>query len=977
MSKMLRQMLLLTVVFLAYSTATLHAMTTNLEMNTTVSGQVLDVDGDPLPGVNVVVKGTVVGTPTNANGEFSLTVQINPPITLQFSIVGFQMQELLIEENDVSNIRVVLEEQTIFGMDVVVSASRVEESILKSPVSIEKLDILDIKNTAATSFYDAIRNVNGVDFSTQSITFNSVNARGFGSNGNTRFVQLLDGVDGQAPGLNFPIGNILGASELDVESVELIPGAASALYGPNAMNGILLLNSKSPFDYQGLDIRTKVGTTHQDGIDHEASLYQDTGFRYAQAINNKFAFKVSASWLNAQDFVGVDYRDQSGATVEGIPNNSERMRDLNRVYDGVNTYGDFTIDIGTIADITINSPTSALGLVESLRAIRSLLPNGANGAFTPTGYRESDFVDNTAENIKIGTALHYRLNDKIEAIAQFNAGLGNTVYTANDRFILDDLSIWTGKLELRGSNFSLRAYTTQENSGNSYAANTVASLINQRHYLPVYFGAYVDYLTGGNTTGANPTGITFNATDYNALHNAARAVANAAQPSADSDVFKASMNEFRNKAISEGGAKFLDKSALYHYEGSYNFGESIKFANILVGANFRTFALNSEGTLFALDDNGDEVSFNEYGGYIQLSRDLMESLKIQTSMRYDKNENFEGQISPRASAVWEFANNQNLRASYQKGFRMPTTQDQYIDLDVVTRRLLGRNELIADRYNLDKNTVYTTESVQAAQASGNVSDLVVATDAYKEYKTEKVTTFEVGYKSVLFDGKLFLDLYYYNSTYQDFGAEIDVTQAYSIAGGLTGAGAIPTGYTTSEGVAHSSDLQQVFVTGGGQGIGLQRYGYDTNMDEDVNTYGFGLSADLMLFGNFKVSGNATYNKIEDLDDLTQRTYNVAFNTPEWRYNFSLSNRKLTDKIGFNMTYRWQDAYLWQSSIGSGIIPDFQTLDAQVSYALPALNASVKVGGSNILNERYTTSFANPNVGAIYYIQLNFENLLNR
>ena len=106
------------------------------------------------------------------------------------------------------------------------------------------MDILDIKNTAATSFYDALRNVKGVDFSTQSITFSSVNTRGFGSNGNTRFVQLLDGVDGQAPGLNFPIGNILGASELDVESVELIPGAASALYGPNAMNGILLLNSK-------------------------------------------------------------------------------------------------------------------------------------------------------------------------------------------------------------------------------------------------------------------------------------------------------------------------------------------------------------------------------------------------------------------------------------------------------------------------------------------------------------------------------------------------------------------------------------------------------------------------------------------------------------------------------------------------------------------------------------------------------------
>lgn len=974
MSKMLRQMLLLTVVFLAYNTATLHATTTNLEMNTTVSGQVLDVDGDPLPGVNVVVKGTVVGTPTNANGEFSLTVQTNPPITLQFSIVGFQMQELLIEDNNVSDIRIVLEEQTIFGSDVVVSASRVEESILKSPVSIEKLDILDIKNTAATSFYDAIRNVKGVDFSTQSLTFKSVNARGFGANGNTRFVQLIDGIDGQAPGLNFPIGNILGASELDVESVELIPGAASALYGPNAINGILLLNTKSPFDYQGLDIRTKVGVTHLDEIDHEASLYRDTGFRYAQAVNDKFAFKVSASWLNAQDFVGVDYRDQSGATVEG---NLASNRANNRVYDGVNTYGDFTIDIGTIADLTINNPATDAGTVASLSAIRSLLPNGANGAFSPTGYRETDFVDNTAESIKFGTALHYRLNEKIEAIAQFNAGLGNTVYTANDRFILDDLSIWTGKLELRGSNFFVRAYTTQENSGNSYAANTVASLVNQRHYLPAYFGAYLDYLTGGNNTGANPTGITIPSNNYNALHNAARQVADMAQPSADSDVFKASVDEFRNRAISEGGAKFLDKSALYHYEGSYNFGETIKFANVLVGANFRTFALNSEGTLFALEDNGDEVSFNEFGGYLQLSRDIIESIKVQTSVRYDKNENFDGQFSPRASAVWEFAGNQNLRASYQRGFRMPTTQDQYIDLDVVTRRLLGRNDLVSKRYNLDRNTVYTTESVQAAQASGDVRDLVVAADAYKEYKTEKVTTWEVGYKSVLFGGKLFLDVFYYNSTYQDFGAEIDVTQAYSIAGGLTGDGAIPTGYTTSEGVAHSTELQQVFVTGGSQGIGLQRYGYDTNIDQDINTYGFGASADLMLFNNYKLSGNATFNKIEDLDDLTQRTYNVAFNTPEWRYNFSISNRKLTDNIGFAVSYRWQDAYLWQSSIGSGIIPDFQTVDAQISYAVPAINGSVKIGGSNLLNERYTTSFANPNVGAIYYIQLNFDNLLNR
>ena len=99
----------------------------------------------------------------------------------------------------------------------------------------------------------------------------------------------------------------------------------------------------------------KFGGTHFDEVDHEISLYKDVGFRYAKSINDRFAFKVNASWLNAQDFIGVDYRDQSGVTVEG---NLQSNRQKNRIYDGVNVYGDFLIDIGTVADIVINDPSS-------------------------------------------------------------------------------------------------------------------------------------------------------------------------------------------------------------------------------------------------------------------------------------------------------------------------------------------------------------------------------------------------------------------------------------------------------------------------------------------------------------------------------------------------------------------------------------------------------------------------------------------
>lgn len=935
---------------------------------TTISGTVTDgATGEALIGVNILVKGTVLGTITDVNGKFSLTVSASPPVTLVVTSVGYVRQEIEITDANTQGLTIQMDESVLLGQEVVVSASRVEESTLKSPVSVERMDILDIENTASTDFYSAIKNMNGVDFSTQSLTFNSVNARGFGANGNTRFVQLIDGIDNQAPGLNFPVGNVVGINELDLESVEMIPGAASALYGPNAIQGILLMKSKSPFEYQGLDFYTKLGVNHIDGEDDDPALYRDMGMRYAKAFNNKFAVKVTASWLNAQDFRGVDYRDQGTDIVERSPNfdpttiSSEDRSDLYRNYDGVNSYGEFPITIGQIADAAIAGGNT------SVAAIRSVLPDGQNGLFTPTGFRERDFIDNTTESIKVGAALHYRLSEKVEASVQYNQGWGSSVYTANDRFILDNFTIWTGKAELRGDNFFLRAYTTQENSGDSYAANTITQRINQGFYLPTYFSTWANNVVSGN----------YASNDYDNLHRESRIAADAAQPLPGSPVFERAYDSLRNLSIAEGGAKFLDKSDLYHYEGSYNFKNQIDWADIVVGANFRTYALYSEGTLFTLDENGDEISFSEYGGYMQIKKSILDNLDIQLSGRYDKNENFAGQFTPRISTVWEFADGHNLRGSYQTGFRIPTTQDQYIDLDVVSRRLIGRNQILKDFYNIDTNPVYTTESVQAAQASGDVADLEIAADVYREYETEKVKTWEMGYKGLLLDGKLFVDAFVYWSTYTDLLAEIDVTQAVrTSAGSLKGDAAIPDGYDVGSGNEHSDSQKEVFVNGGGDDIRLQRYGYDVNIQEAVQTRGFGIGLEYSLGAGYSLGGNISNNTMVSLDDLTAQRYNVAFNTPEWRYNISFSNRKLTDKVGFNLTYRWQDAYLWQSAIGSGVIPAFGTLDAQVSYELKSINGKLKLGGSNLTNNRYTTSFANPQMGAIYYVQLNLSNIIN-
>jgi len=927
---------------------------------TQISGTVVDADdGTPIAGVNVQVKGKVIGTSTGSDGQFSLTVRQDPPFTLVFSMIGFSKKEIEITQSTVTDLTVEMSEAPIIGEEVVVSASRVEESILESPVSIEKIDAIAMQQAAAPTFYEALANLKGVDFSTQSITFNSVNTRGFNSNGNLRFVQLIDGIDNQAPGLNFPVGNVVGISELDLESAELIPGVASALYGPNALNGILLLKSKSPFQYQGLSAQVKTGFNHFDSNVEDPSLYQNYGLRYANEVNNKFAYKFNFSYLRATDFVAQDTRDMGPASYNAVERGAT-SRDGNRVYDGVNVYGEPLLSIGQIADQLI------AGGNQDVAAIRGLLPDGELGAFTPTGYTEGSFVDNTAKSLKLGGALHYRLSDAYELIGQFNWGQGSTVYTANDRFVLDDFGIWTAKLELQNPNFFVRAYTTKEDAGDTYAANTMATLINLESFVPAYFQAFANARTQGATV--------------EQAHATARAAGEQAQPQPGSSQFNQLFEQFRNTPISEGGAQFLDKTGLWHAETKYNFADIIDPSKIelIVGGNVRRYDLNSEGTLFALKENGDEFNIDEYGAYVQASKTVADNkLDLQGALRYDKNEYFDGQFSPRFSAVVTVADNHNIRASFQRGFRIPDTQTQFIDLDVVTRRLIGSNPALVDRYNFKTNTVYRTESVDAArealaagQSLANARDLLQPVE-FEDFKTEKVSTFEIGYKSLI-GNRLYIDAYYYYSIYDDFIAEIDFTQAVDLTDSNT-----RDGYDPVQGFDPDSDAgKNAIINNTVAGGRLQRYGFDVNADGTVESHGFAVEAEYDIGSGYSIGGNVSFNDLISQQDLIDQGFRASYNTPEWRYNLKVENRKLTENIGFNVTYRWQDAFVWESSFGEGVIDSYGTLDAQVSYKVPSLNTTIKLSGSNMLNKYHTTSLGNPSLGGIYMLSFTFDQFMN-
>lgn len=975
---------------------------------TTITGSVSESNTQqPLAGVSIRVKSTIAGTITDARGQFSLTVAIPTPLTLVVSSIGFQTKEVSV--GDQSNLKIELNEQVMLGQEVVVSASRVEESVLKSPVTVEKMDIRAIQSAPAATFYDALLNMKGVDMTTQSLMFRSVNVRGFSANGNTRIVQLIDGMDNQAPGLNFSVGNIAGMSELDVESVELLPGAASALYGPNAINGLLMMTSKNPFQYQGLSAYAKTGIMSASNRSTATTPFYDAGFRYAKAFGNRFAFKLNASYISANDWQADDNRDQSFANGFTLANGT---RQTNPGFDGINVYGDASANLNAfqstvaqllplpVEQIALISPDLAriIGGVNQLSAATNipattivndvLLPNVT---VSRTGYRENELVNYKVNSLKLNGALHYRINDNLEAILQANWGTGTTGYTGQDRFYIKGFSIGQYKAELRGSNFFVRGYTTQERSGNSFSIGLLAQGINeawkpsldQSNLVGSWFPQYAFAYAGGalqimqQALSANPSNpqaaLDAAKSQSAALHTAARTVADQGRFLPGTAAFDQAAATVSGRplpgVLPNLGAKFLDRTNLYHGEFMYNFNKLVDPAvvELIAGGNFRQYALNSGGTIFALDENNDEYKINEYGAYAQATKTVAEILKLSGSLRYDKNNNFKGQFSPRLSAVLTLAKVHNIRASFQRGFRIPTAQGQLIDLNTPTSHLIGGLPLFRQRYNFTGNPVYTLESVRAfgdaLQAGTALPQAAPLLQQYQpqQWDPERVQTYEIGYKGLI-KNRLFIDAYYYYNHFLNFEGGQVVVQGSNPAT-----------------VANPASLLQLI-----SGTTRTIYSFYVNAPVELKNHGWAASADYLLPGNFIIGGNISFNDLVNRGSLPSG-FVTFFNSPKYRYNLSLANRNIRKSgLGFQVIFRHQDAFLWESSFANTEatlrqqtkIAAFNTLDAQVSKRIPAMKSVLKLGGTNILNKLYTQGWANPSVGGMYYVAITFDELMN-
>lgn len=872
-----------------------------------ISGTVRDISSkEVVSAVSVVVKGTTIGTYTSEQGTFEITVS-KLPVTLVFSSIGFETQEISVTNaNEPINVNFV--PVSSLGQEVVVSASRLPERILESPVTIERVSSADIRTAPASNYYDIIKTLKGVDVVASSLAFQTPTTRGFAGSGNTRFNQIVDGMDNQAPGLNFSVGSVIGLTELDVDNMELLPGASSALYGPGGMNGTLLITGKDPFKYQGLSLQIKQGMMHTDGRERSLSPYYNWSFRWAHKVSEKFAFKLSSEFIQAQDWLADDYRNYKrfGTTGSIVPG----TRETDPNYDGVNVYGDeTTTNLRTVLDQIAQQVPFWQSYINSLPA---------NIPVSRTGYTEKEVTDPNTIDYKLSGALQYKISNRLEAILEGFWGTGNTVYTGSQRYSLKDLKMAQYKLELKAKNWFLRGYTTQENAGQSHNLTVTTQLFNEAWkpsttWYPQYAFAYINAKMAGSS-------------DIDA-HNIARATADQGRPVAGSAQFRTLFDQVRKLPIPQGGL-FLDKTDLWMVEGQYNLSSAIKFADLIVGGNWKQYVLNSEGTLFA-DKPGQPIKINELGAYAQLSKEVVKDvLKLAASGRYDKNENFQGRFTPRITALITAAKNHNFRLSYQTAYRFPSTQQQWIDLDVGTGRLLGANIALWNKYDLINNPGYDPTTVPP---QGSNPTKVT----YQQVKPESVSSFEVGYKSLIVK-KVLVDVYGYWGNYQNFLSRRDVIQ---FPNGVPG----PT------------------YTG---------YSVVVNSPEKVKTYGWGASVEWQLPANFSITANASSDKIKDVP----AGFHAYFDVPSYRTVLSLSNSGFGKQklLGFDLIWRWQDGFFYENDFAQGDLPAYNTVDASISYKRPKIRSIFKLGATNLLNQYYRTAIGNPSIGGLYYISFAYN-----
>src|SRR5829696_5981454 len=274
-----------------------------------ISGKVTDDSGQPMPGATVTIRESGASTVTDNNGIFSFSNVRLGRATVVVSFVGFadKEQTVTVSETGSTDVSVKLDVKARVGDEVVVTASKRPEKITRAPATISVITSRDLDQSASFLPGELASKIQGVEFVRTGVRGVGFNARGFNNAFNAKILQMTDGRNSMmAGGSGLPSGIMNTVIKEDIERLEIVLGPNSALYGPNAHNGIANTITKDPRRFQGTTL--VIGGGNQNVI--------STRLRHAAKINNKWAYKLAGEYTTGRDF---EFHDSiyAGGSVYG------------------------------------------------------------------------------------------------------------------------------------------------------------------------------------------------------------------------------------------------------------------------------------------------------------------------------------------------------------------------------------------------------------------------------------------------------------------------------------------------------------------------------------------------------------------------------------------------------------------------------------------------------------------------------------
>ncbi|PWJ55941.1 TonB-dependent receptor-like protein [Dyadobacter jejuensis] len=934
--------------------AILHQVSQAQQASPPLTGKVVDgLTQEPIPGVSVVMKGSGHGTITDAMGHFSLAVTVSMPFMLQISSLGYDSQEVLIQNLESQHIALVA--QAIQAQEIIITASRMGE---RSPLSIERLNLKAIAQSAGPSYYDAIENLKGVQLTTSSLTFKVPNTRGFNAPNNYRFAQLVDGIDMQAATLGVSLGNTMGPTELDIESIAITPGAAGAAYGMNAINGMALLTTKSPFLYPGWGIYHKTGVNHIDHKDHATAILTETAIRYAKVFTERLALKINMSYLRGIDWISNTATDQNTNDLNTAnPNFAELYTAKHPAYDAWNRYGDESNNNNLIT-------VQYQGQAQTFNVRR-------------TGYWEKDLYEPTVKTSKVDLGLYYRWPRSLTLAYQYRYGQMDGLFQRGNKIKLNGVNIQNHRISLEGNGLKWNAYMTLEDTGHSYNLKPTADNLDLNNGTnAIWAGRFQkslqEHIDGG--TGLSEAFlIARQEADKGRVEPGTKAFEELKRTITGINNWDIAANVAGAPAT--GGSALRQRSTTYHSDLQYYLSNRLKSVELLVGVQYRIYSIVPDGNNFVdfsrpisertqpMEDGtfGKRIPYQVFGAYVSASKDLLkDQLKLTLSTRIDHNPEYKPKINPRLAMVYTVSERNHVRFSIQDGYRFPSLFEALSFTNNGNVRRVGGLARVNAGLGFNDNS-YTLASVSkfmmAAQSDfdhgkdqGQVLEankgLLMAANL-KALRPEQISTIEIGYRSVLFSNQLVVDWDAYGNCYKDFLGQVEV--------------AVPNTGTIGSPEAITDMLDRSTQT---------RYRVYTNAQSPQISYGSSLGLSYYPYLKYILTTNISFNKM--IPNKGNDLFVTGFNTPSLVSNIGLSNKEIVKNIGFSVMYRWQQAFDWLSPLANGKVPAIRNVDAQLTISSSTQPLRLKVGGTNIFNSRYIQYAAGPTIGALYYLSITYD-----